>query len=188
MPATAVRLAFALWRFWQQRGYLDEARLRLDDMAARGWDLEPELRARLAETAGGVAYWQGGPGARGALVRRGARASDAPPPPSGDPEIRRELANALYNRGYVVRRRRHPEARTGAAARPRSAGHDGGGAGHLPRASVTRPARRTCCGASGATTCSMARAAEAEADFRRSLRAPPRRRPADDGSLVASTC
>ena len=99
-PTTAVGLAFALWRFWQQRGYLDEARLRLDDMAGRGWDMDPQLRARLAETAGGVAYWQGDlePAARWydvALDIRRAAAAD------GRPESRRELANALYNRGYV---------------------------------------------------------------------------------------
>ena len=29
-PALAVDLAFALWRFWQQRGYLNEARARLE--------------------------------------------------------------------------------------------------------------------------------------------------------------
>ncbi len=99
-PALAVDLVFALWRFWQQRGYLDEARLRLDDMAGRDWDLEPEVRARLAETVGGVAYWQGDlePAAGWydvALEVRRAAAAD------GRPESRRELANALYNRGYV---------------------------------------------------------------------------------------
>jgi predicted ATPase/class 3 adenylate cyclase len=98
-PATAVGLAFALWRFWQQRGYLDEARQRLDDMAGRGWDLDAELRARLAETLGGVAYWQGDlePSARWydeALEIRRAAAD-------GGRESQRELANALYNRGYV---------------------------------------------------------------------------------------
>ena len=100
-PPTAVRLAFALWRFWQQRGYLDEARALLDRMAAQDWDLEPDLRARFAEAAGGVAYWQADLAVAVrwydlALVirREGAR--------GGDPESRRELANALYNRGYVA--------------------------------------------------------------------------------------
>ena len=57
-PDIAVRLAFAMWRFWQQRGYLTEARGLLDSMVAQGWDLSSDLRARLAETTGGVAYWQ----------------------------------------------------------------------------------------------------------------------------------
>ena len=35
-PDVAVRLAFALWRFWQQRGYLVEARRELDAIAAAG--------------------------------------------------------------------------------------------------------------------------------------------------------
>ena len=57
-PELAVRVAFALWRFWQQRGYLNEARARLDDLRGRDWDLAPVLQARLAEARGGVAYWQ----------------------------------------------------------------------------------------------------------------------------------
>ena len=57
-PETAVRLCFALWRFWQQRGYLVEARSELDGIAAQAWDLPAPLRARFAETLGGVAYWQ----------------------------------------------------------------------------------------------------------------------------------
>ena len=54
----AVRLTFALWRFWQKRGYLDEARRLMDSLAERVGD-PPDVRARFAEAAGGVAYWQG---------------------------------------------------------------------------------------------------------------------------------
>ena len=91
----AARLAFALWRFWQQRGYLNEARARFDAMAARDWDLEPVDRARFAEAFGGIAYWQSDQprpqrwydvGA-GRLARASA--------------TRREIANALYNRAYA---------------------------------------------------------------------------------------
>jgi predicted ATPase/class 3 adenylate cyclase len=98
-PATAVRLAFALWRFWQQRGYLQEARARLEDIVARDWELDAELRARLAEALGGVSYWQADlPAARrwydeALLIRRAA--------PDTGPASRRELANALYNRGSI---------------------------------------------------------------------------------------
>jgi predicted ATPase/class 3 adenylate cyclase len=100
-PGTAVRLAFALWRFWQQRGYLDEARGLLEGMAEQGWQLEPDLRARFAETVGGVAYWQADlPAATGwydvalEIRRHGASADDL--------ESRRELAKALYNRGFMA--------------------------------------------------------------------------------------
>ena len=43
-PEVAARLAYLLWRFWQQRGYLNEARARFDAMAAKDWDLEPVTR------------------------------------------------------------------------------------------------------------------------------------------------
>jgi predicted ATPase len=100
-PGVAVGLAFALWRFWQQRGYLDEARARLEEMAAQGWQLEPDLQARFAETVGGVAYWQADlPTATrwydvALEVRRHAASGN-------DLEGRRELAKALYNRGFMA--------------------------------------------------------------------------------------
>lgn len=93
-PTIAVRLAFALWRFWQQRGYLNEARARFDAMAAQGWDLAPVDQARFAEAAGGIAYWQ----------------SDQPVATAWYQEAldiwrelgdKREIANALYNRAYA---------------------------------------------------------------------------------------
>jgi predicted ATPase/class 3 adenylate cyclase len=98
-PETAVRFTFALWRFWQQRGYLDEARGLIDRMAEGAWDLDPEQRARFAEAAGGVAYWQGNAAAavRWYDVALAIRRADAA---EGDPGRLRELANALYNRAY----------------------------------------------------------------------------------------
>lgn len=93
-PDIAVRLAFALWRFWQQRGYLNEARLRLEAIAARGWELEPVLEARFAEALGGVAYWQSD---YEAAVRWYGRALDL----WRDIGDRREIANALYDRAYA---------------------------------------------------------------------------------------
>lgn len=63
-------------------------------MERRGWDLTPVERARFAEAAGGLAYWQSD---RDAAVRwydeqleiwRGL-------------DDRREIANALYNRAYA---------------------------------------------------------------------------------------
>jgi len=100
-PELAVALAFALWRFRQQRGYLVEARRELDGLVARDWDLAPPTRARLAEALGGVAYWQADiPVARRwydeALSIWRAGSAD------GGAEGRRELANALYNRAFVT--------------------------------------------------------------------------------------
>jgi predicted ATPase/class 3 adenylate cyclase len=92
-PDLAVRVAFALWRFWQQRGYLNEARTRLDDIRDRDWDLSPVLRARLAEARGGVAYWQADQATAEACYQEALALWRE----IGD---RREIANALYNRAY----------------------------------------------------------------------------------------
>ncbi|HSK52201.1 MAG TPA: tetratricopeptide repeat protein [Clostridia bacterium] len=90
----AVRVGFALWRFWQQRGYLNEARDRLADLAGRKWDLAPALRARLAEARGGVAYWQ----ADHVEARECYQLALDAWREIGD---EREIANALYNRAYA---------------------------------------------------------------------------------------
>jgi predicted ATPase len=92
---TAIGLAFAVWRFWQKRGHLSEARRRLDAMAAAPWSREdPMLRARLMEALGGVCWWQADIGA----MR---------PPYAEAVDLWRhlgdktELANALYNYSFV---------------------------------------------------------------------------------------
>ncbi|HEY3523274.1 MAG TPA: adenylate/guanylate cyclase domain-containing protein [Candidatus Limnocylindrales bacterium] len=95
LPDAALRLGFALWRFWQKRGYLDEGAARLTAMLGAAWSRDdPALRAKALEALGGVRYWQG-------------RLADALPPyveatatwrELGD---RRELANALYNESYL---------------------------------------------------------------------------------------
>ena len=93
-PDLAARMAYALWRFWQQRGYLNEARMRLEAMAARDWDLEPVCAARFAEAFGGVAYWQADhPAAEhwyGEQLRRWREIGDT-----------KEIANALFNDSYA---------------------------------------------------------------------------------------
>ena len=93
--ATAIGLAFALWRFWQKRGHLYEARRRLDEIAAQDWSRrDPMLHARLLEALGGVAWWQGD-----LRTMRPAYAEAV--------ELWRqlgdkaELANALYNYSFV---------------------------------------------------------------------------------------
>jgi predicted ATPase/class 3 adenylate cyclase len=93
-PEIAARLSFLLWRFWQQRGYLNEARARFDAMAAMDWVLEPVTKARFAEAFGGIAYWQSDQSTSvmwydiALAVWREV----------GDKE---EIANALYDRSYA---------------------------------------------------------------------------------------
>jgi predicted ATPase len=93
-PDVAVRLGFALWRFWQQRGYLNEARVRLDAIAAREWDLEPALAARFAEAIGGIAYWQADHQATDRWYAEALRIWRS----IGD---KGEIANALFNDAYA---------------------------------------------------------------------------------------
>jgi predicted ATPase/class 3 adenylate cyclase len=94
-PPLGARLAFALWRFWQQRGYLNEGRARIEAMAAQGWHLEPIDRARFAEAAGGVAYWQSDE----AVSARWYGEALTIWRELGD---KGEIANALYNDAYAV--------------------------------------------------------------------------------------
>ena len=93
-PELAARMGFALWRFWQQRGYLNEARIRFEAMAAQDWSLDPVCAARFAEGFGGVAYWQADhPAAArwyGEQLRIWRELGD-----------KREIANALYNDAYA---------------------------------------------------------------------------------------
>jgi predicted ATPase/class 3 adenylate cyclase len=91
---SAIGLAFAMWRFWQMRGHLFEARRRLDAIEATPWShRSPVLRARLMEALGGVCWWQADiPGMRTAY-REAAELWRA----DGN---RGELANALYNLSF----------------------------------------------------------------------------------------
>ena len=69
---TAIGLAFALWRFWQKRGHLAEARRRLEGMAAAPWSHDPpSLRARLMEALGGVLLVAGRHRGDAGALRRG---------------------------------------------------------------------------------------------------------------------
>jgi tetratricopeptide (TPR) repeat protein len=93
-PTIAARLAFAMWRFWQQRGYLNEARARFDAMSSLRPLLEPVDRARFAEAYGGIAYWQSDE------VTAKEQYDDALEIWRGIGD-KREIANALYNRSYA---------------------------------------------------------------------------------------
>ena len=93
-PVLGVRLSYALWRFWQQRGYLNEARARFELLDAQGWDLEPVQRARFAEAYGGIAYWQSD-------QAMAARQYDEQLRLWREIGDKREIANALFNRAYA---------------------------------------------------------------------------------------
>ena len=93
-PSLGVGLAFALWRFWQQRGYLNEARMRFEALDAQDWPLSTLERARFDEAFGGIAYWQSDHPTTQARYDEALRSWRE----IGD---RREIANALYNRAYA---------------------------------------------------------------------------------------
>ncbi|HLE79136.1 MAG TPA: hypothetical protein VI687_01970, partial [Candidatus Limnocylindrales bacterium] len=93
--ACAIRLAFAMWRFWQKRGHLYEARRRLEAIAAEPWSREdPVLRARLMEALGGVLWWRADLAGMKAAYREALDLWRE----QGD---KAEVANALYNYSFA---------------------------------------------------------------------------------------
>ncbi|MBI2776151.1 MAG: tetratricopeptide repeat protein [Chloroflexi bacterium] len=113
---TTIRTAFALWRFWQKRGHLNEARRRLQGYAAAAWSRpDPVLRARLLEALGGVCWWQADINAMAAAYREAVEIWRT----IGD---KREIANALYNYAFAFAVSADP------TSDPRQADPDGEGA------------------------------------------------------------
>ncbi|MEO8462686.1 MAG: hypothetical protein ABI555_05705, partial [Chloroflexota bacterium] len=93
--ACAIRVAFGMWRFWQKRGHLYEARRRLEAIAATPWSRDdPALRARLMEALGGVCWWQANLSAMKVAYREALDIWRE----LGD---RVEIANALYNYSFA---------------------------------------------------------------------------------------
>ncbi len=93
-PEVACRLGFALWRFWQKRGYLVEGRQRLDRIAAEPWSrANPGLRARVLEGLGGIAWWQADISAMTSYYDEALSTWRE----VGD---QAEIANALYNASF----------------------------------------------------------------------------------------
>ena len=91
---TALRLGFALWRFWQMRGMLQEGAAVLERiLAVPDPDGDPRLRAKALEAAGSVAYWR----AEMATATGYYEASLALCRELGDKSA---IANALYNLGF----------------------------------------------------------------------------------------
>ena len=60
-PAPAMRMASALWRYWQMRGHLVEAQQRIDAVRAMSGasDVDRRIWLTTVEAAGGIAYWRG---------------------------------------------------------------------------------------------------------------------------------
>ena len=91
----ALRLGAAVWRFWQIRGHLQEARERLSAALTMEEACEnPRARSRGLEAAGGVAYWQGDFDAARAWYERALAIERE----HGD---RAGVANALYNLSFT---------------------------------------------------------------------------------------
>jgi predicted ATPase len=94
-PEAGVRLASAMWRFWQMRGHLLEgSRWLAEALEAAGNDVPAEVRAKALTAAGGIAYWRG-------------RMDEVQPLYEGAVALRRTvgdevlLADALYDLGFV---------------------------------------------------------------------------------------
>ncbi len=112
--ATAIPLAFAMWRFWQKHGHLPEARRRLEAMAAAPWSHDdPRLRARLMEALGGVCWWQAD------IPQMAEHYMEALELWTGIGD-ERELANAYYNAAFIFAM--SPETVTGATPDPEGIG------------------------------------------------------------------
>jgi tetratricopeptide (TPR) repeat protein len=91
---TAIRIGFAMWRYWQKRGHLAEARRRLQAMADAPWSRDDRvLRARLMEALGGVAWWQGDIDTMTPAYGEALAIWES----IGD---QREIVNALYNDSF----------------------------------------------------------------------------------------
>ena len=101
---TAMPLLVACWRFWQMRGYLQEARERANQVldlpsAAQ----HPDTRAAALEAAGGIAYWQADFSAARGWYQEALDLARA----SGDD---RRIANALYNLSFAFALTRDDQA------------------------------------------------------------------------------
>jgi predicted ATPase/class 3 adenylate cyclase len=94
----AYRLAAGVWRFWQQRGHLDEAHARFPRiLATAGSDaLPPDLAARALGAAGSIEYWRGNDADTHRFYTLALEAARE----SGDPRL---IAESVYNMGFGFR-------------------------------------------------------------------------------------
>ena len=137
-PPLGVRLASSLWRFWQQRGYLNEARARFEQLEAKGWSLDPVDQARFAEAYGGIAYWQSdAPTARRQYDEASAAlARDRGQAGAGQcalqPSLRRHDRDHGRDRGTARAGRGRPDAGAGRGPRDLPGARRHGGRGKHP--------------------------------------------------------
>ena len=92
----ALRFVAAVWRFWQRRGHIAEARTRIESVLAMPSLVgQPdELLARAYGAAGGVTYWQADTHATYRFYDLALAAAER----SGD---KRLIARALYDHGFA---------------------------------------------------------------------------------------
>jgi len=90
----ALRFAWSMWRYWQMRGHLAEARRRVEEVLAMEGGAAA-LRAKAIEARGSIAWWQGDVEPCEESYREALRRQEE----LGDD---REVANALYNLGLVI--------------------------------------------------------------------------------------
>jgi predicted ATPase/class 3 adenylate cyclase len=88
------RFTYALWRYWQLRGRLDEG-LRYTAAARQLGGTDPALRARALEAAGGIAWWRGEVAQSAQAYREALDLLE----PLGDTAA---TANARYNYGVSL--------------------------------------------------------------------------------------
>jgi tetratricopeptide (TPR) repeat protein len=92
----AQEAAGALWRFWQQRGHLDEGRRWFDEVLAMPSGRAPSAaRAKALTGAGGIAWWQMDRGVSRTCYGEALSIERE----LGDPA---RIAEALYNQAFVV--------------------------------------------------------------------------------------
>jgi predicted ATPase/class 3 adenylate cyclase len=95
VAGSGLRAAAAVWRFWQQRGHLSEARTRLQRLLALpGAEARDAVRARALGALGSITYWQNDY----AVMRTAYEEAVHIAREVGDPRL---LASALLNLSYV---------------------------------------------------------------------------------------
>jgi predicted ATPase/class 3 adenylate cyclase len=109
----ALRFIAAIWRFWQVRGHLDEARHRVDAILSLPalTDQPADLLSRAYTAAGGICYWQGQPSPSYDYYDRALEKARQ----SGDRAL---IAEATYNHGFAAQRVERPSDELWAAGRP----------------------------------------------------------------------
>jgi tetratricopeptide (TPR) repeat protein len=90
-----MRMTWAIWRFWQMRGHLDEGRVRTREVVglphAHGHPIE---LARVYEAVGSIEYWAGNMDSAASYYEQALQVSRD----IGDEAL---IANALYNYSFI---------------------------------------------------------------------------------------